>query len=57
MKDRKEAHVAYWQAALTASADHPLVGTGPGTFGGDFLIYSRETRRRNNRCRTRTTVS
>lgn len=38
-----EAHVAYWQAALSAIGGHPLAGTGPGTFGGDFLIYSRET--------------
>jgi O-antigen ligase len=28
-----EARLIYWQAALHIAREHPVVGTGPGTFG------------------------
>lgn len=33
------ARIDYWQGALKIAKDHPLWGTGPGTFGSVYPIY------------------
>ncbi|MGA2555317.1 MAG: O-antigen ligase family protein [Verrucomicrobiota bacterium] len=35
-KKSMEARLVYWQAALQITRQHPIIGTGPGTFGSSF---------------------
>ncbi|MDD2706901.1 MAG: O-antigen ligase family protein [Verrucomicrobiae bacterium] len=37
------ARLGYWHAALRIGADHPLLGTGPGTFCKTYFKYKRDT--------------
>lgn len=37
-----EARQSYWRAALHIGADHPLVGSGPGTFARMYPKYKRD---------------
>ncbi len=38
-KSTLEARIDYWKAALQIGWDHPLLGTGPGTFGKLYTKY------------------
>jgi tetratricopeptide (TPR) repeat protein len=42
-KSTGSARIAYWQAGLRIAADHPLLGTGPGTFGAIYPSYKTPT--------------
>lgn len=42
-KSTGSARIAYWQAGLRIFADHPLLGTGPGTFGAVYPGYKSPT--------------
>ncbi len=35
-KKSMEARLIYWQAALQIARQHPIIGTGPGTFGTNY---------------------
>jgi putative inorganic carbon (HCO3(-)) transporter len=37
------SRVAFWEAALQMSYDHPLVGVGPGRFGDETQTYLRDS--------------
>jgi len=37
-------HLHFWRAGLAIFADHPVAGTGPGTFGTVHAAYQRDVR-------------
>src|SRR5206468_2638257 len=37
-------HLHFWRAGLAIFADHPVTGTGPGTFGTVHAAYQRDVR-------------
>src|SRR5436309_4742705 len=37
-------HLNFWRAGLAIFVDHPLTGTGPGTFGSVHAAYQRDVR-------------
>ena len=39
-----QGRLSFWGSALRIFADHPLVGTGPGTFGAVHAAYQRDVR-------------
>src|SRR5256886_10091426 len=39
-----DGHLHFWRAGLAIFADHPVTGTGPGTFGTVHAAYQRDVR-------------